>query len=207
VVQGPRPTSFLLDGHVFHCTTAHKYYFERGDYERELWPVLQRNVAPGSVVYEIGAHFGFWVMRLANLVRHIYAFEPSPENLDFLRRNVGGFPNVTVIAAALGATATEVSFSEKGSMSTVGAGTMVVPMVTMDDFASDHESPNLVLMDVEGHGGDVLRGASELLRTRPIIICEIHTSTEENAIVALLAEHGYTLDHRAARYPFRMVAK
>jgi FkbM family methyltransferase len=206
-LRGPRPASFLLDGHWFHCTTAHKYYFERSDYERDLWPVLQRSVAPNSVVYEIGAHFGFWVVRLANLARHIYAFEPSPANLDFLRRNVGGFPNVSLIEAAVGATATEVAFSENGSMGAVGAGALSVPMVTLDDFASRHELPNLLLMDVEGYGGEVLRGASALLAAHPTIFCEIHTTDEENAITAALTEHGYKPDYQADRYPFRMIAK
>ena len=206
-LRGPRPASFLLDGHLFHCTTAHKYYFERSDYERDLWPALQQCVAPNSVIYEIGAHFGFWVMRLANLVGHIYAFEPSPANLGFLRRNVCDFSNVTLVNAAVGATATEVAFSENGSVSSVGAGALTVPMVTLDDFASRHEFPNLILMDVEGYGGEVLRGASTLLAAHPTIICEIHTAAEENAIIAALTEHGYTPDYQAGCYPFRMIAK
>jgi len=206
-LRGPRPASFLLDGHVFHCTTAHRYYFERSDYERDLWPSLRTCVAPDTVVYEIGAHFGFWVMRLASLVRHIYAFEPSPTNLSFLRRNVGSFPNVTLIEAAVGANATGAAFSENGSKSAVGAGTMKVPVVILDDFVNSHDFPSLLLMDVEGYGGEVLRGASALLAAHPTIICEIHTAAEESAIAASLAQHGYTLDYQARRYPFRILAK
>jgi FkbM family methyltransferase len=206
-LRGPRPASFPLDGNPFHCTTAHKYYFERSNYERDLWPVLQQCVAPDSIVYEIGAHFGFWVMRLAKLVRHIYAFEPSPTNLEFLRRNVGNLSNVTVIEAAVGAAAMDVAFSENGSMSGVGAGALVVPMLTLDDFGSRHELPSLLLMDVEGYGGEVLRGSSTLLAAHPTIICEIHTPDEENAIFALLTEHGYAPDHQHGRYPFRLVVR
>lgn len=207
-LRGPRPASFLLDGHVFNCTTAHRYYFERSDYERDLWPVLQQCVACDTVVYDIGAHFGFWVTRLTNLVRHIYAFEPSPANRDFLRRNVGSFPNVTLIEAAVGAArTTAVTFSENGSMSAVGTGTVKVPVVTLDDFASSHDLPNLLLMDVEGYGGEVLRGASALLAYHPTIICEIHTTAEANAITDLLKQRGYTTDYQVRHYPFRMVAK
>lgn len=133
--------------------------------------------------------------------------EPSPTNLGFLRRNVGGFPNVTLTEAAVGASATEVAFSENGSMSAVGTGALTVPVVTLDDFVSSHELPNLLLMDVEGYGGDVLRGASALLAAHPTIICEIHSKAEESAITDALTEHGYRPDYQARRYPFRIVAK
>ncbi len=79
--------------------------------------------------------------------------------------------------------------------------------MTLDDFVSSHELPNLLLMDVEGYGGDVLRGASALLAAHPTIICEIHSKAEESAITDALTEHGYRPDYQARRYPFRIVAK
>ena len=206
LLGGPRPASFPLDGHAFHCTTAHRYYFERSDYERELWPVLRRSVTLESVVYDVGAHFGFWVTRLATLVHKVYAFEPSPANLRFLRRNIGNLSNGTVVEAAVGSQAIEVAFSEGGSASAVGTGQLVVPMVTLDDFARSHEMPNLLLIDVEGYGGEVLRGAWNVLRTRPTIVCEVHNSAEEEDIFSQLSNQGYTVRRRSVRYPYRIVA-
>lgn len=206
LLGGPRPASFPLDGHTFHCTTAHRYYFERTGYERDLWPVLRRSVTPESVVYDVGAHFGFWVTRLANLVRRVYAFEPSPANLHFLRRNINSLSNGTVIEAAVGSQVAEVAFSEGGSASTVGTGQLMVPMMTLDHFTSCHPLPDLLLIDVEGNGGDVLRGACNLLRAHPTIVCEIHDSGEERDTFAQLADHGYEVRCRSERYPYRVVA-
>lgn len=205
LLGGPRAAAFPLDGHMFHCTTAHKYYFERSGYERDLWPVLRGCIRPDSTVYDVGAHFGFWVTRMASLVRKIYAFEPSPANLHFLRRNIGSFPNGTIVEAAVGSQTAEVAFAEGGRASTVGTGQLVVPMVTLDHFASCHEVPDLLLIDVEGYGGEVLREACNLLRSHPTIVCEIHHPSEEEDILSQLAGQGYTVHRRTERYPYRIV--
>lgn len=121
MIGGPREASFVLDGREFHCTTAHKYYFERANYERDLWPAILECIDTDSVVYDVGAHFGFWALRLAQRVRHVYAFEPSQSNLEYLRKNCG-FPNVTIVPAAVSSATGMIALSEAGSMSRVGGG-------------------------------------------------------------------------------------
>jgi hypothetical protein len=52
--------------------------------------------------------------------------------------------------------------------------------------------PSLIKIDVEGEEGNVLLGAKDtILRFRPIIICEIHSSNSGRIVAALLEAYGY----------------
>src|SRR5487761_158731 len=126
MIGGPRPASFLLDGHTFHCQTSHKYFFERQNFERDVWQILRERIRADDVVYDVGAHFGFWAIRLSRICRQVIAFEPSPTNLVTLIQNVGKIPNVAIINAAVGSVEGVMNFSEGGSMSRVGGGDLKV---------------------------------------------------------------------------------
>ena len=73
--------------------------------ERDIardWAAL---VHPGDVIYDVGANIGFTVQRFHGLLRkncRIWAFEPIPRNLKFLRRNTARLQGVAVVEAALG---------------------------------------------------------------------------------------------------------
>ena len=208
LIRGPRPGSFSLDGHTFHCQTSHKYFFEREHFEQDLWEILRERLGPNDVVYDVGAHFGFWAVRLSGICREVIAFEPSPINLATLRRNAGSIANVTLINAAAGSAEGVMSFSEGGSMSKVGVGETRVNVTTIDASAENHASPTFLLIDVEGFAGEVLRGASKALTSRLPMILEIHDQSERDAVNAILTETGYEIhsidnDHR---FPFRIFA-
>src|SRR4029450_12928968 len=96
---------------------------------------------PEDVVSDVGAHFGFWAIRLSRVCRHVIAFEPSPANLVTLIQNVGTIPNVTIINSAVGSAEGDMSFSEDGSMSRVGVGDMKANLTTLDLSASRHPEP------------------------------------------------------------------
>ncbi len=54
--------------------------------------VMQRFVNKGDVVFDIGAHLGFYTLLLSNLVGpqgKVFAFEPNPELLPSLERSRG----------------------------------------------------------------------------------------------------------------------
>lgn len=209
LLRGPREASFALEGRTFHCTTAHKYFFEREWYESEVWQELRHLVNRESVVYDFGAHFGYWVVRLSPYVRSIYAFEPSSENWRYLSGNVEGLTNVHTIRAAIGPQEGEVAFQEKGSMSRVGEGTTRVAVVTLDGFACQHEPPDLMLVDIEGYAGEAFSGAAKLFeQRRPTILCEIHNPKEEDATTSLLRRYGYGMRRLDRRdYPFHLLAQ
>jgi FkbM family methyltransferase len=208
MIGGPRPASFLLDELSFHCQTSHKYFFERQNYERDAWQILKERIRPDDVVYDVGAHFGFWAVRLSRICRHIVVFEPSPTNLITLIRNVGTVPNVTIINAAVGAAEAVMSFSEGGSVSRLGDGSITVNVTTIDLAAERHPEPTFVLVDVEGFGAEVLRGGGRAVGRHIPIMCEIHDANERDGVFELLKDDNYTIlsldDDR--RFPFRIIA-
>ena len=50
--------------------------------------ILGENLKPGSVVYDVGAGFGFYSLPAAHLGARVFAFEPGAKNAEALRRHV-----------------------------------------------------------------------------------------------------------------------
>lgn len=208
LIGGPRPASFQLDGHTFHCETAHKYFFERENFERSVWETLRQQIGPQDVVYDIGAHFGFWAIRLSGLCKKVVAFEPSSINIHTVRRNAGRIPNVQIVNCAVGSVDGVVNFLECGSMSRVNTGDKKVTMMTVDSATSRYPVPSCLMIDVEGHAAEVLKGATKALAGVTSVVCEIHDPSEQEAVFGKLSG-SYSIrfvDHDASRYPFRILA-
>ena len=70
-------------------------------------------------------------------------------------------------------------------------GTKTVPAVTADALMREYGIPDLVKVDTEGHETMVLRGAERVLRTRPYVIIEIHSSKNGRDCRKILDDAGY----------------
>lgn len=219
LIRGPRETAFRIEtgpaaGMLFSCLTSHKYFFVRGNYESDLVEPVQSLVRTGSVAFDIGAHFGYWTLALSRLcgpLGTVFAFEPSSENLVRLRHNLqlNNIENVRVVSAAVSDVEGKLKFAEGGSMSAVGAGTIEVDAITLDEFCKAHPQPDFLLIDVEGHAGEVLRGADRIFHERPVpVLCEIHGLAEYASFLTFVRgklENVRKLD-KSARTPFRVLA-
>lgn len=114
---------------------------------------------------DIGANVGIWTVLLASHqnVRRVIAFEPSQENLAYLRSNLelNKVTNkVTIVESAVSDVNGEVVFDDSGSGATkriATTGNTVVPSVSLDTYLKDM-SVNLIKIDVEGHEPLVLSG-------------------------------------------------
>ena len=62
-----------------------------GDLESPVQEAMVRHLAPGGVMYDIGANIGFFSLLGARLAGpepgHVYAFEPAPVNAEAIRVN------------------------------------------------------------------------------------------------------------------------
>lgn len=185
-----------------------------GTYEPELDGCLPALVAPGMVVYDIGANVGFFVLAFARLVGptgQVVAFEPSPRPLARLRENVAlnSLDNVQVVASALSDVEGTVVFSLGPSDSQGRLGDLraeraddvriEVPCLTVDGYVRRGGlPPNVVKIDVEHAEGRVLRGMSETLRKhRPRLVIEMHGPEAQAEAYRELQTAGY----RLARLP------
>jgi FkbM family methyltransferase len=151
---------------------------------------------PGQTVYDIGAHYGEYAVLLAALVGpqgRVVSFEPDVAAQPVLRENLqlNGFADwVRVESCAISDTeSTQTLFARHGdsksSLVRSGLGGSAsdadverydVAVVRLDDYvqSSGLPKPDLIKLDVEGAETNVLRGASETLRSGTVIVCELH---------------------------------
>lgn len=147
---------------------------------------------PGVIV-DAGAMLGNHATYFARHVRHleVHAFEPAPENLALLERNVAPYPTVHVHPVALSDHHGQAALHNddprnRGHVQLVpGEG---VQLVTLDELGL--EWVTLVKIDVEGHELEVLAGAAGTIRRwRPLILIEDWQLSYGRA----LGEMGYGL--------------
>jgi FkbM family methyltransferase len=156
--------------------------------------LISERVKGGDVVYDIGAHVGFFTMLLS---RHagdggrVVAFEPIAENVERLHAAIDAneAANVEVRGVAISDRAGEERLALYGSslegelagdgpLHPACVGTIDVRTVTLDDVLSGGAPvPTLLKIDVEGAEGRVLRGGRNLLTAhRPALLIEIHST-------------------------------
>jgi FkbM family methyltransferase len=89
-----------------------------GAYEPELVSLLKKTLKPGMTVLDLGANIGYFSVIAAALVGEngqVHAFEPMPQNLGRLRKNLAPFLWATVHPYAVGNVMGEVAihYNEK----------------------------------------------------------------------------------------------
>jgi FkbM family methyltransferase len=172
-----------------------------GRYEPAVQELLRREVGPGDIVYDVGAHHGFFSVCAARLGARVVAFEASPQNAARVRRNAElNALSIEVVEAAVWDAEDGVELVPGDSDSEWAAapgGTL--PSVTLDGAAREHGEPTFLKIDVEGAEGRVLRGAERLLReARPRIVCELHGEEARAEVLPLL--DGYDVTRVASEW-------
>jgi FkbM family methyltransferase len=190
-----------------------------GTFKPDLQSFLSSAVKQGSVFYDIGANVGFFSLLAARLVGpqgRVFSFEPLPENVLKLHKNVARnqFHNVQILPLALGATNEEQMFqvSERptwGKLRSVGSDTpdkyltdIKVTVRRLDDLLGEGQiaAPDFMKLDVEGAEVEIVQGAAETLsRHGPILMIELHGTG--NLLTQTLAKIGYCALPLNNRFP------
>ncbi len=172
-----------------------------GFYEYEKQRLICREVRPDSVFWDVGANVGFYSLLASELVGSgkVFAFEPVPRNLYYLREHLAlnHVTNVEVLAMAVsdrnGTSPFEVE--KTGSMGRLsGEGSITVSTATLDSLVEEGKvlPPDYVKMDIEGAELLALRGASDTFqRFRPVLFLATHGKQTENKCCQLLESWGY----------------
>lgn len=161
-----------------------------GFYEEVELDLFERLAGLSRTVVDVGANIGVYTCSAANRQPAdgtVVAYEPVPENLDFLRRNIAAnAPERAVIVreAAVGAAEGDLELHLADGIGTHSAapgnarsdrGALRVPLVALDlDLARlGLAGPDLLKVDVEGYDGFVLDGARQILaEARPTLFTE-----------------------------------
>lgn len=175
-----------------------------GSYEHAKQRLFEQFVRPGDIVYDIGAHTGFYTLLASVLVGssgRVVAFEPFPRNLAYLRQHLAmnHVKNTVVMEGAV--------YDDEGEVRIVPGlnsfephvddkGTISVRAIKLDHlvFRDSVPAPTVIKIDVEGAEHAVLRGGIRLLtEKRPLIFLSTHGPQLHMECCRLLIGLGYTL--------------
>jgi FkbM family methyltransferase len=215
IMQGPLKGKRWITGSGSHGMWL-------GSFEYEKQRAFAAAVSAGDVVFDVGAHVGFYTLLAAELVGptgQVVAFEPVPRNLELLKRHLrlNGYTNVTVIPAAVSDRPGIAAFAfdtrpERSFEGHIGAnGQLQVPTVVLDELAGGGlPIPRVLKMDIEGGEFAALTGARKLLAAHhPRIFLATHGPQVHRQCCDLLTDSGYTLcalDGRTMEETDEMVA-
>lgn len=166
-------------------STAYGLDYSKVDLGLRAW--WRQTIQPGWCVVDVGANVGLYTVLAAGTADHVWAFEPHPYGRALLSESVAlnGFDNVTVLPHALAQDAGERLWYASADPSCrfsgfkrprAGRGSWVKTPIyvrPLDDWANTFRKVDLLKVDANGCEGDVLRGATEVIRLyRPIIVCK-----------------------------------
>ena len=178
------------------------------DLERAVGHLL---TVRGIVFWDFGAHFGIHSVGLALQIGphgHVVAFEPDPVAFAKLSRHVqmNKLTNIRLYDAAVSSSTGRANLyfpqapgSSRSHMQNDDHENYTTPKITVKTVAADDlvESgaiglPNLIKIDVQGHGASAVAGAMKSIATsRPIIVFRNHSDGELAGIRRLLEPLGY----------------
>lgn len=187
-----------------------------GVYEPYQVSLFAETITPSMTVVDIGANIGLYSILAGNRVGsegHVFAFEPEPRNMAFLKKNISANALTTTVEpvqAALadreGESVLHLHRTNKGRHSLVDYqetdASITVRTTTLDSFFRAHkiDRVDIIKIDVEGAEGFVLDGMRETLRLhRPGIFFEFFplalkaSGHDPKRILETFTNLGYTL--------------
>jgi FkbM family methyltransferase len=180
-----------------------------GSHEWETQKTILKFLNNGMIVYNVGAHIGFYALGMSRLVGpqgKVIAFEPNPQVYTRLYGNISinNVLNVTALPYAVGDFDGVANFSTSLSdtqgrfshLPYVKNGPVIqVPCIRIDTFIKEGGPvPSFMMIDVEHAEGSVFRGMVEtLIQHRPIILVELHGPAAITEAWDILSECEYKL--------------
>jgi protein O-GlcNAc transferase len=167
VPQGLGLTDFVLE--------------EQGDWFEPELAFLRKAIRPGAVCVDVGAAYGVYALSMARAAGPtglVHAFEPQPVMAGLLRQSAAGLDPalcapVQVHQSAVGDQTgvrclSEPADPEVGELSE--DGTLEVACTPLEAALADAKRIDVLKIDVEGQGLEVLRGAGRLLAGEDVIV-------------------------------------
>ncbi|MFC1483889.1 FkbM family methyltransferase [Candidatus Neomarinimicrobiota bacterium] len=179
---------------------------------------LERQGIEPKTVIDVGANIGQFSVASKKLFpdAHVYSFEPLPECIDKLRKNVSRLRDVTVFPVALGervgpeqfhvnvhshsssilplAPAHQEAFPEAKQAETISVETTtldeVFPLLLL-------ETPTLLKLDVQGYEANIILGGGEALKKIDYVLMETSFKPMYRGetlfldLVALMQKYGF----------------
>lgn len=176
---------------------------------------------PDLIIYDIGAHFGYHALGFAKFVGEqgkVYAFEPHPLNLDRLKQNIAGNPelapfiNVKCVGISdndgqaifrmyknieAGISSASCIIESKTTAKIDGNlfREIQITLAKIDTLVEKKEifPPNIIKLDIEGAEYFALLGSYEtIIKFKPVLLIEIHSIKNMYLITNFLQKLNYS---------------
>lgn len=180
-------------------SSVHRCWMGMYGYRKQR--LIARTVRPNTVFYDVGANVGFYALLGSVLVGggKVFAFEPLPSNVAYLRQHLAlnHIRNVEVFELAISDENAIASFEDEstGSMGHLsGVGQIKVQTVTLDSLLQQRKilPPDYIKMDIEGAELRALKGAERCVRQhRPQIFLATHGLEIHDACCRVLEHWGF----------------
>jgi FkbM family methyltransferase len=182
-----------------------------GTYEDHHTTQFAKIIKEGEIVFDIGAHVGFYTLLASLLVGprgRVYSFEPCSENLFYLKEHLrlNGIANVVVLETAVADRCDYAAF-QKGENRSEGRlcqrGNLRVKIISLDELIAHYELPvpNYLKIDVEGAEYLVLKGAEATIgEHHPTIFLSLHGSDLREQCGNFLRRFNYHLEPTDRRH-------
>ena len=214
-------------GLMVNLDSRYEDEYARGGHEPLVEKMLTSHLRPGLVVYDVGAHIGIVSLiagRVVGREGEVIAFEADPGNAERIAEHAlrNSMPQIKVVQNAVWRTSGRLRFERASSQSSRNQGAVVsgdtikgletieVQALSLDEFARERRSPDVIKVDVEGAEDAVLEGSDRLFSlVKPILICEIHNPDACLNVTRWLLERNYSYVwlETSEEFPRHLIAK
>jgi FkbM family methyltransferase len=182
---GDKMSFYLPEGNAI-------YYY--GFFEANLTNFLLNYIKEGDIVFDVGAHVGYYTLLNSELVGKkgsVYSFEPTPRTFETLKNNVKNKSNVVINNNAVLDYQTEIEFIDYGpkfsafnsfrKRESKGMSFLTEPQkvkvktISLDEYSRvENIKPTFIKIDAEGAEHLILKAMTYILKElRPIISIEV----------------------------------
>jgi len=164
-----------------------------------------RRLRSGSLVFELGAHQGVVALQFASIVGptgRVVAVEGGQRNFDLAMDNkrLNQAENLSMLHAVVTSqSGVPVSFSSEINGCVSSAGKPVISC-SIDSLTSEHGTPDVVMVDLEGYECKALEGATRTLKAGADWCVEVHAGCglesfggSAEQVVQVFKDYGYDL--------------
>jgi FkbM family methyltransferase len=194
-------------------------------HERPVLKTLQRLVRPGHVVYDVGANVGLFSVLLARGIGGegwLYAFEPNPVCVSYLRANLerARAARFTILPVAISDRRGSCAFTVNYATTLVGSSADSRPGVQKPGHLIEVEAdsldsivttwqlrpPDIIKVDIEGAERVAMSGMLQVITAhRPALLVELHGREAATAALAPLRALPYEYSVATSAERFRTV--
>lgn len=150
-------------------------------------------IKKGDVVIDVGAWIGDFSAYASNKGAIVYAFEPDPSNIRWLKKTAKLNRNIIIVPLGLGNEEKKMGLSRKSLGSYIidkKSKGLEVTITTLDKFVKNNniDRVDFIKADIEGYERNLLLGAREVLRRfKPkLSICTYHLPDDPQVLASII---------------------